>query len=296
MLGRIGFIGLGSMGAPMASNLIASGFSVICYDIAGTSERAPQGAEIATSVTQIAQSADLVVISVNTQLAVQDVTEEIARSEAAKVSIVMDTSTIGPNISRTVNDCLRKVNISFIDSPVAGGSGKTGVGHAAAKAAALTFIVSGPDAAVKQARPLMESMGRKIFHVGNEPGQAQAVKLINNFVFTSALISVSEAINYGITQNLDMGAILDVLNVSSGQNVATSYIFPELVEPEIYKVGATIEILAKDLAVYASEVDKQGSPNSLGKLVSNICNRMENSMPGTDWSQMYLFIRDGDGN
>jgi len=292
-LDRIGFIGLGNMGSPMAANLIEAGYSVICYDIAGTEERAPKGAEIAGSATQIAGSADVIVISVDKQKSVENIAQEIAEANDRTVSIVMDTSTIGSDTARIAEARLREVDVTYIDSPVAGGDGSTGVGHAAAKAAALTFIVAGPTAAVDRVRPTMQVMGRKVFHVGEEPGQAQAIKLINNFVFTASLISVSEAMVYGLNQNLDMKSILEVLNVSSGQNVATSYIFPTLVETEIFDVGATIEILAKDVSVYADEVRSKNSPNAVGSLVSKICADMEKEMPGADWTRMYPFVRDG---
>ena len=227
-LERIGFIGLGNMGNPMAANLVKAGYSVICYDIAGTEERAPKGAEIADSATQIAGNSDFVVISVDTQRSVERIAEEISAASNRTVSIVIDTSTIGSNTARAAEARLREVGVTYIDSPVAGGSGSTGVGHAAAKSATLTFIVAGQTTAVEQVRPAMESMGRKVFHVGEEPGQAQAIKLINNFLFSASLIAVSEAMIYGLNQNLDMNSILDVLNVSSGQNVATSYVFSNI--------------------------------------------------------------------
>tara|TARA_A100001037_G_C15122061_1_gene624346 strand:- start:51 stop:944 length:894 start_codon:yes stop_codon:yes gene_type:complete len=292
-LERIGFIGLGNMGNPMAGNLVKAGYSVICYDIAGTEERAPEGAEIASSATQIAGNADIVFTSVDKQKSVESIAEEIAAANDRTVSVFIDTSTIGSNTARAAEARLKEVDVTYIDSPVAGGSGSTGVGHEAAKAASLTFIVAGPSAAVERVRPAMEVMGRKVFHVGEEPGQAQAIKLINNFVFTASLISVSEAMVYGLNQNLDMKSILEVLNVSSGQNVATSYIFPTLVETETYDVGATIEILAKDVSVYADEVRSGNSPNAVGTLVSKICAHMEREMPGADWSRMYPFVRDG---
>ena len=92
---RIGFIGLGNMGNPMAINLVSAGYPVICYDIAGTKERAPEGAEIADSVTQIAGSSEFAIISVATRQAVEEITEELAAANRRTVSIVVDTSTIG---------------------------------------------------------------------------------------------------------------------------------------------------------------------------------------------------------
>ncbi|MCY4495902.1 MAG: NAD(P)-binding domain-containing protein, partial [Rhodospirillaceae bacterium] len=92
---RIGFIGLCNMGNPLAINLVSAGYPVICYDIAGTKERAPAGAEIADSVTQIAGSCEFAIISVATRQAVEEITEELAAANHRTVSIVVDTSTIG---------------------------------------------------------------------------------------------------------------------------------------------------------------------------------------------------------
>ena len=277
----------------MAANLVKAGFPVICYDIAGTEERAPEGAEIAGSVTQIAGSADFVVLSVNSQASVDSITEEIVAANKRTVSIVMDTSTIGSETARAAEARLDPVDVTYIDSPIAGGSGDTGIAAAAAKAASLTFIAAGPSDAVDQVRPLMEAMGRVVFHVGEEPGQAQAIKLINNYLAATAMIATSEALVYGLSQNLDMKSILDVLKVSSGSNVATSYVFPTCIEPETYDLGATVEILTKDVNVYFDEVESGNFPNALGAVVNKVWTDMGEAMPGVDWSRIYPFVRDG---
>ena len=290
---RIGFIGLGNMGGPMAANLAKAGYAVICYSKSETEKRAPEGAEIAGSVTQVAESAEFVVLCVNTQQSVDSITAEIAAANDRTVSVVMDTSTIGSKTARAAEARLGAVDITYIDSPVAGGSGDTGIAAAAAKAAALTFIVAGEATAVERVRPVMEAMGRNVFHVGEEPGQAQAIKLINNFLAAAAMTATSEAMIYGLSQNLDMKSILDVLNVSSGANVATSYVFPACIEPETYDVGAAVEILVKDMAVYAEEVENANSPNAVGTVVNKIWADMGDAMPGVDWTRIYPFIRDG---
>jgi hypothetical protein len=179
-----------------------------------------------------------------------------------------------------------------LDGPVAGASGGTGIGPAAARAAALNFIVAGPDAVVARVRPVLMRMGRNLFHVGQEPGQAQAVKLINNFLINTAMAATSEAINYGLRQNLTMKAILDVLNVPSGQNVATSYIFPKVVEPGTFDIGAAVEIMTKDSATYVGEVAAAGLPNAVGSLVDRIWQNMGRAHPGVDFSRLFEFVRD----
>ena len=290
---RIGFIGLGNMGKPMAANLAAAGYPLVCYDIAGTRERAPEGAEIAGSITQIAGSADFAIVSVDSRRAVEDVTKEIAAANDRAVSIVVDTSTIGSKTARDAEARLGAVDVTYIDSAVAGASGGTGIGPAAAQAANLTFIVAGRSDAVERVRPALEKMGRKLFHVGEEPGQAQAIKLINNFLIGTAMTAVSEALNYGLSQNLDMKSILEVINVSSGANVATSYIFPTCIEPETYDVGAAVEILVKDVGVYVEEIENANLPNAVGSVVNRIWADMGREMPGADFTRVFPFIRDG---
>jgi 3-hydroxyisobutyrate dehydrogenase-like beta-hydroxyacid dehydrogenase len=292
-LQRVGFIGLGNMGNPMASNLVKAGYPVICYDIARAEERTPKGAEVGESVTQIAANCDFMILSVDKQQAIESITKEIAAANDRTVSIVIDTSTIGSETSRAAEARLSAAEVTYIDSPVAGASGGTGIGPAAAQAASLTFIVAGQTAAVEQVRPIMESMGRKLFHVGEEPGQAQAIKLINNFMIAVAMTATSEAMNYGLNQNLDMKTILEVLNVSSGANIATSYIFPTCIETETYDVGATVEILLKDVGIYADEVENGNFPNAVGALVSKIWADMGKEMPGVDFTNIFPFIRDG---
>ena len=290
---RIGFIGLGNMGKPMAANLAAAGYPLVCYDIAGTRERAPEGAEIAGSITQIVGSADFAIVSVDSRRAVEDVTKEIAAANDRAVSIVVDTSTIGSKTARDAEARLGAVDVTYIDSAVAGASGGTGIGPAAAQAANLTFIVAGRSDAVERVRPALEKMGRKLFHVGEEPGQAQAIKLINNFLIGTAMTAVSEALNYGLSQNLDMKSILEVINVSSGANVATSYIFPTCIEPETYDIGAAVEILVKDVGVYVEEIENANLPNAVGSVVNRIWADMGREMPGADFTRMFPFIRDG---
>ena len=290
---RVGFIGLGNMGNPMAANLVKAGISVICYDIAGTEDWAPKGTKTAESVTEIAASSDVVIISVNTQRAVESITEEIAAANDRTVSIVIDTSTIGSETSRAAEARLAAVDVTYIDSPVAGASGGTGIGPAAAEAATLTFIVAGQTTAVERVRPIMKAMGREVFHVGEEPGQAQAIKLINNFLIAVAMTATSEAMNYGLSQNLHMKSILEVLNVSSGANIATSYIFPACIEPESYDIGATVEILLKDVGVYVDEVENGNFSNAVGAAVNKIWADMGKEMPGADFTRVFPFIRDG---
>ena len=290
---RIGFIGLGNMGNPMAANLAAAGYPLVCYDIAGTRERAPEGAEIAGSITQIAGSADFAIVSVDSRRAVEDVTKEIAAANDRTVSIVVDTSTIGSKTARDAEARLGSVDVAYVDSAVAGASGGTGIGPAAAQAANLTFIVAGRSDAVERVRPALETMGRKLFHVGEEPGQAQAIKLINNFLIGTAMTAASEALNYGLSQNLDMKSILEVINVSSGANVATSYIFPTCIEPETYDVGAAVEILVKDVGVYVEEIENANLPNAVGSVVNRIWADMGREMPGADFTRVFPFIRDG---
>jgi 3-hydroxyisobutyrate dehydrogenase len=291
--GPVGFIGLGNMGKPMSANLAKAGFDLVCYDIAGTRGRAPRGAAVAGSITDVARGSSVLFISVNSRKAVDAVTAEIAKAGSKTLKSVVDTSTIGTVTAKRAAKRLAKAEIAYVDSPVAGASGGTGIGPAAARAAALTFITAGPAATVRRIRPMLEAMGRKLFVVGTEPGQAQAVKLINNFLIGVAVAATTEAMLYGQRQKLAMKTLLDVINVSSGQNVATSYIFPATIANGRFNLGADIEILTKDVGTYAEEVASLKLPRGVGQVVDGLWQDMGRDWPGVDFSLFYEYIRRG---
>ncbi|MDA0704758.1 MAG: NAD(P)-dependent oxidoreductase [Proteobacteria bacterium] len=218
----VGFVGLGNMGGPMAANLAAAGTSLLVYDKAGTAERAPEGAEIAQSLGEIARRAGTVLLSLPAGAAVAAVAAEIAAADPRGTGTVIDTSTIGVAAAAKVGEILARAGIVYLDAPVSGGV-------AGVRAGTIAVMASGPVEAFEAARPLLSAMAANLFHVGTRQGQGQAMKLANNFLSGVAMAATSEAVRFGETQGLDMKTMLDVLNVSTGRNTATSDKFPNRV-------------------------------------------------------------------
>lgn len=284
-VGRVGFIGLGAMGSRMAANIAKSGLEMICYDAAGTKERAPEGASVAESVGQVAAAADVVVFSLPDGKVSAAVAEEIIETNQRAVGAVVDTSTIGVDAARQVHSRLAGSGIGYIDAPVSGG-----IAGAAAGTISLMFAGSREDFRLLQ--PVLTAMSQRPFHVGTEPGQGQAMKLLNNFLSGLALTATSEAIAFGIGQGLDMSVMIDVLNASTGQNTATSDKFPNRILTETYDAQFLNTLYLKDLSLYVQNVDAAGGSNILGHALLPVWQRFTAAQPGDDFTKIYPFVRD----
>ncbi len=281
----VGFIGLGNMGAPMAANIAKSGRSMIVYDAAGTAERAPDGAQIAASAAEVANVADIVLLSLPDGKISALVTDEMLESNARRVSCILDTSTIGIAAARSLQGRLKDHDMDYFDAPVSGGT-------AGAKAGTVAVMFAGSAEKYAEMLSLFESFGRP-FHVGTEPGQGQAMKVLNNFLSATSMTATSEAISFGEAEGLDMATMLDVLNVSTGQNTATSDKFPKRILHETYDAGFTNTLLNKDVALYQEAIIAGGHPNVVGKAVTNSLGQFTAAEPQSDFTRIYPFVKNG---
>ena len=282
----IGFIGLGAMGSRMAANVAAAGFPMICFDVAGTKERAPEGAAIGASVGAVAAAAEVIILSLPNGAISASVAEEIIESNQRAVSTIVDTSTIGVAAAQAVHGRLAGADLAYMDAPVSGGI-------AGAAAGSLALMFAGSDADFQALLPLMKAMSKNPFHVGTEPGQAQAMKLLNNFLSGLALTATSEAIAFGLTQGLEMSTMLDVLNVSSGQNTATSDKFPNRIMTEAYDAEFLNTMYLKDISLYVENVANAGTVDTIGSTLLPIWQRYAAAEPGADITRIFPFLRDG---
>lgn len=256
-----GFIGLGNMGAPMCGHLCAAGLSIICYDAAGTSERAPEGAEIATDLAAVVAVADTIFLSLPDGPVVSEVAGEIVATAERRATTVVDLSTTGPDVAVAVGASLAEAGIVFVDAPVSGG-------RSGAVAATLALMCAGPDEAVAALETAFEAIAGNVFHVGARPGQAQAMKLLNNFLSATAMAATTEAILFGAAHGLEMDTMLAVLNVSSGRNTATGDKFPNRVATGTFDAGFATALMSKDVALYREQVGRAGTPDSVADVVS----------------------------
>jgi 3-hydroxyisobutyrate dehydrogenase-like beta-hydroxyacid dehydrogenase len=283
-----GFIGLGNMGQPMARNARIAGLAMIVHDIAGTADRAPDGAEIAQSNAEIARRAGVIALSLPTVDANRAVVIEIAEAGHAG-SVVVDTCTIGSEAAAENAAILKAVGISYVDSPVSGLKFR-------AEEGTLASMAAGSTEAIERARPLIEGYSRVLYHVGPDAGQGQRMKVVNNALCISAYITTSEALAYGENGGLDIDTMLEVVNASSGQNFATLQIFPKYVATGEYDgSGAEAHIVKKDIGLFVAGSEGEGTPNAAIKRAYEVVAEFAAEDPLQDQMRIYPFVRDGNG-
>jgi 3-hydroxyisobutyrate dehydrogenase len=285
----VGFIGLGNMGHVLASNLVEAGHEVTTHDVAGPS-RSPAGATFASGVPEVARSADVVVFSLPDGSAAEQVAEEIARTAGHRTRHIIDTSTIGVDASRTIESLLAVAEIGYVDAPVSGGV-------AGARARTLLVMYAGTEATRENegVDAVLSGLSDRRECVGDRAGMAQALKLVNNFLAATALVATSEAIAFGISVGLDMSTMLEVLNRSTGQSVATSDKFPNQVLTERYAAGFTNTLMSKDLGLYLQAVDAGNETTVLSPRTVAFWKDFAEAQPGADFTRIYPFIRGGSG-
>lgn len=277
---QLGFIGLGNMGAPMSRRLCEAGHPLIAYDAAGTAERAPAGAALAGSTGAIAAEAEVVLLSLPDGEVVAAVAAELLEASPRRVSTVVDLSTIGPDAAEVAHTALAGGGIEYVDAPVSGGV-------AGARAGTLAMMVAAPHATYNRLQPMLESVAHDCFHVGERPGQGQAMKLLNNFLSGTAMVATSEALAFGVRHGLDPARTIEVLNASSGRNTATEDKFPRSVLTGSYDYGFAARLMAKDLRLFVERADRAGARHDVGEVVAETWRRLDEAMPGADFTRVY---------
>ncbi len=282
----LGFIGLGNMGGPMAHNLSAAGHEVVCFDAAGTAALAPPGAPIAGSAEEVAQRARIVFLCLPDGPVVLQVAREMADCPDRAVEIVVDSTTAGMSDARAAHDVLAEVGIRYADAPVSGGT-------KGSKAGTLAMMVAAPDDLFAEIEPYIRPMAANARHVGTEPGQGMAMKLLNNFLSATAMAATSEAVAFGVSRGLDMMTILETVNVSTGRNTATEDKFPNRIATGAFDAGFATKLMAKDLRLYEASVTAAGAPGRLAGQLREIWDGLEAARPDSDFTEIYKHVRDG---
>jgi 3-hydroxyisobutyrate dehydrogenase-like beta-hydroxyacid dehydrogenase len=278
----VGFVGLGNMGSALAANLAKWGHPVVGFDVLGP-QRAPAGVAFASGAGEVARRAEVVVLSLPDGAASERVAREILSADGRHTTHVVDTSTIGVRAAETLAGLLAASGVGFVDAPVSGGV-------AGARNRTLALMYSASDAACARVEPVLAGLSDRRHRVGDRPGLAQAMKLLNNFLSATALAATSEAIAFGRSLGLDLRTMLEVLNASSGRNTATSDKFPEQVLTGRYASGFSNSLMAKDVDLYLRAVLERGCPSSLGALTASLWKRFSAAEPGVDFTRIYPFV------
>jgi 3-hydroxyisobutyrate dehydrogenase len=280
----VGFIGLGNMGAPMAVNLANAGWSMIAHDAAGTRERAPAQAIVADSVAEVASRAEVILLSLPDSVVVDAVSDAILAAPSVITKRVVDTSTIGIAQARRIHEKLAAAGIEYVDAPVSGGV-------AGARAGTVSIMVAAPAASVEALRAMLDGFTGNVFHVGVEPGQGQAMKILNNFLSGTAMAATSEAVAFGDSQGLDLATMLDVLNASTGRNTATSDKFVKRILTETYDAGFSCTQMNKDMGLYRQGLAASGCSDPVSGAVAGLWRRFLESSPAADITRLYPFVK-----
>jgi 3-hydroxyisobutyrate dehydrogenase-like beta-hydroxyacid dehydrogenase len=282
----IGWIGVGSIGHRMSRHIANAGHTLLVADAVSTA-KAPPGARIAASNREVAEGADLIVLSLPDGKVSLTVAAEIAAAARLRAKRVIDTSTIGIKAAEEIDKVLAAKGVEFVDCPVSGGI-------AGADKATLAVMAACKPETFETIRPLLQLIGRP-FHVGPKPGQAQAVKLLNNFLSATALAASSEAIAFGVGQGIPMQTILDIINVSTGRNTATDDKFPRRIINEKYDAGFTVNLQAKDVRLYLENALAAGITSDIASTVAGVWNKFEADQTGADITEMYPYTKAGRG-
>jgi 3-hydroxyisobutyrate dehydrogenase-like beta-hydroxyacid dehydrogenase len=273
---KIGFVGIGKMGGPMATRLLKAGYRLTVFDVdaAAIDALADLGAKYAANPREVADAAEIVLVSLPSPQILETVAlgpDGIAKGNA--VRILVDLSTTGARAAVEIATRLAERKIAMIDAPVSGGL-------KGAREGTLAVMVSGPQTAVAEARAVIENFG-KTFFLGEAQGAAQTMKLANNLINAASLAISSEAIVMGVKAGLDPKVMLDVINVSSGRNSATQDKFPKAVLPRTFDFGFATGLLFKDVRLCLDEAEASGVPMLVGSAVRQLLS-MTNQLHGPD--------------
>jgi 3-hydroxyisobutyrate dehydrogenase-like beta-hydroxyacid dehydrogenase len=241
----IGFIGLGNMGFPIARRVVEAGHNVVAFDTrADVVDRlVGLGAQAASSVRDVADNAETVMASLPSPQASREVATSVV--EGARIRRFVDFSTIGRKTAIEVHDLLAQRGIVAIDSPVSGGV-------SGAEKGTLAVMVSAPRADFELLSPVYETIGRA-FYLGDKPGSAQTMKLVNNLLAATGLVATCEAVAMGVKAGLDAAVMIDVLNAGSGATNASREKFPRSILPRTFDYGFATGLMVKDVRLYLDE-------------------------------------------
>src|SRR6187431_615526 len=247
-MASIAFIGLGNMGGPMAANLVKAGHKVTAFDLveASRAQAKADGAGISESSVAAVKGADVVITMLPAGKHVLSVWTDVIPA-MTKGALIIDCSTIDVESAKQAHALAAKHAALSVDAPVSGGTG-------GAKGATLTFMCGGEDKAFAAAKPVLESMGKKIVHCGGA-GAGQAAKICNNMILGISMIGVGEAFALAEKLGLSHQALFDVASTSSGQCWAlTSYCpvpgpVPASPADRDYRPGFAAELMLKDLGL-----------------------------------------------
>ena len=294
---RIGFVGLGNMGKPMARRLATAGCRVRGFDVSAPVMASLDGADgvsAAPTLTAVAE-ADLVIL----MLPDSDVVEQVLLgngllAEVKPGSMIIDMSSSDPVRTRELADRAAEVGVTLIDAPVSGGV-------AGALGGSLTIMVGASEQAFLTVQPILQHLGSRVVHAGGV-GAGHAVKALNNLMSAAHLLASSEALIAGRRFGLDPAVMLEIINGSSGRSGSTETKWPRYVLTESYNAGFPARLMVKDIKLALAIEQATGTPSVVSEAtVATWSAALEDLPPDADhtaiarWLEQLPAISSGGG-
>ena len=285
-LPTLGFAGLGRMGGPLSRRLVDAGYQLFGFDAAGTDERLPSGAAAVDSIEDLARTSDVMLLSVPDGTVSRTICGQIADTANRRVGVIIDLSTIGIAAARACDETLRAVGVIYVDAPVSGGV-------AGAESGSLSMMVGATADVFTEIEPILDALAKNRFRIGDQPGQGQAMKLLNNYVSAAALAATCEAAVFAERLGLDLSNVVDVLNASSGRSAASQDKFPRSVIPRSYDFGFAGALMTKDVSLYLESASAVDVPHELASAVTGLWQRFNATHPSADFTYLHKYLEDG---
>ena len=290
---RVGFIGIGNMGNPMAGHLIKAGWKVKVYDTDPEkikSFTATHGGSAASSLAELGKSSDVVVTMLPDGHVVRRVVlgntpqEDTLAKGFARGAVVIDMSSSAPVGTRELGKDLREHEISLIDAPVSGGV-------KGAVAATLAIMVGGDQALAERYDGLLSAMGRR-FYVG-ALGSGHAAKVLNNYVSAAGLVAAAEAVLVAERFGIEPQTLIDVINASTGRNNSTENKFAQFILNGKFNSGFALGLMAKDLTLAMEVAQACDVPAELGHATLELWKKAERAVGGAaDHTEIARFVNE----
>lgn len=277
---RVGFIGLGIMGAPMAANLQQAGFELFVWNRTPARAEAlvAQGATACASPADVARQVDIAVSCVSDSPDVREVALGAGGvGEGAQEGLIyIDCSTIAPAVARDVAAALAELGVAMLDAPVSGGD----VG---ARAGTLAIMVGGEAPAFERARPVLDAMGKTVVHVGPS-GAGQVVKLCNQVAGALNLVAMAEAISLSRRAGVDPAKMLEVVSAGAAGSWMLSNLGPRAVAGD-FAPGFMIDLMQKDLRLVLEAAAESDAPLPGAALANQLFRTLQTRGRGSDGTQ-----------
>lgn len=294
-MAKVGFVGVGNMGGPMAVNLVNAQHAVQVYDLVPelAAKVGDAGAEVKASAAEAAHDVDVLISMLPASQHVENLYlgGDGLLASLPKSTLVIDCSTISPETARRVNEAAVEQGINMIDAPVSGGVG-------GAQAGTLTFIVGGTKEAFDAAEPVLSAMGKNLFHAG-DAGAGQVAKICNNMLLSVLMIGTAEALQLGVDSGLDPAVLSEIMRKSSGGNWSLEVYnpYPGVMEnvpsSNNYDGGFLVDLMIKDLGLAMETAQAEGAATPMGSLARNLyLNLRKQGYGRKDFSSIQTLFKD----